>query len=69
MIPVLCADKIGNTVLNEKTGEKYLQETARAFVLSAEISGLTAVFGNDDTYFSLTERPKIQEEIGPICLA
>ncbi len=34
-----------------KTGVEYLQETARALVLSAEISWLTAVFGNDNTYF------------------
>ena len=52
MMPGLCANKIGNTVRNDKTGEVYLQETARALALSAEISGLTAVFGNGDTYFS-----------------
>ena len=52
MMPGLCANKIGSTVRNDKTGEVYLQETARALALSAEISGLTAVFGNGDTYFS-----------------
>ncbi len=48
MIPGLCANKIGNRGINDKTGEEYLQETAPALVLSAEISGVTAVLRNAD---------------------
>ena len=54
MNPGLCANEIGSRVQNDKTGEVYLQETARALrlALTVETSRLTLAFGNEHMYFS-----------------